>query len=348
MQLQKIEVSTTTILKILLLLLVFGLIFYLRDVILLLFLALIFMSAFNPWVDKLERGKVPRWLAILFFYLIFFSLLIIFLASVLPPFFRQTQDLARSLPNLLEQSVAGVNLEDFIKRGELANFLQVLAQNLSEQLVKVPSSIFKLGAGIFGQIVTSVSFFVITFYLLLGHRRIKLALSKFLHEKHQEKFLESAEKVEKKLGAWLRGELLLMLIIGFLTYLGLAFLIKLPFALPLAILAGFLEIIPILGPVFSAIPAIFVAAAFSPWKVLSVVLLYILIQQLENSLIVPKVMQKAVGLDPLLVLLALLIGGRLAGPLGALLAVPILATGVILLQVFYPQLGSNSKSQLKK
>lgn len=336
MKVEKIEITTTTILKVFLLAILLVLVFRLRDIILLLFISFILMSAFNPWVDRLEQGKVPRWLAILFFYALFFGSLTILFASALPSFILQTQAFWQNFPILATHIAQDLRLTNFVAKEEIKSVIELLLQNFSGQMLWLPGGIFKLGAGIIGYFLNLISLLVVTFYLLLEHRKLKTTLTNFLQKNRQGKFVKEIEEVEAKLGSWLRGELFLMFVIGFFTYLGLTFLLRLPFALPLAIVAGFLEIVPILGPIISTIPALLVAAAFSPWKAISVILLYTLIQQLESNVLVPKVMNKAVGLDPLLVLLALVIGGRLAGPLGALLSVPILAALAILVKEFYP------------
>jgi predicted PurR-regulated permease PerM len=126
-----------------------------------------------------------------------------------------------------------------------------------------------------------------------------------------------------------RGELTLMTIIGVLTYIGLS-LLGIPYALPLAILAGFLEIIPGIGPILSAIPGILLGLTISPVMAIAAAALYFLIQQIENTVIVPKVMQKATGINPLVTMISLAVGFKMAGVLGAILAVPI----VIVLHVF--------------
>ena len=132
------------------------------------------------------------------------------------------------------------------------------------------------------------------------------------------------EKIQNKIGQWLRGQLILMAIIFFVTFIGLK-IIGVPYALVLALVAGITEIIPYAGPILGAMPAVFIAFTISPVKGLLAVLLYFLIQQAENHLIVPKVMQRTTGLNPIIVIVAVLVGAQLAGVLGALLAVPIAA-----------------------
>ena len=140
--------------------------------------------------------------------------------------------------------------------------------------------------------------------------------------------------VEDRLGAWVRGQATLGLTIGIMTAIGLS-LLGLPYVLPLSIFAGLLEAVPNIGPIVSAIPAILIALTISPLMGLVTALLYFIIQQAENHLIVPFVMRKVVGLPPLVTMIALLIGGKLAGIPGALLGVPIVVTMQTIISEYY-------------
>ena len=130
--------------------------------------------------------------------------------------------------------------------------------------------------------------------------------------------------VDEKLGAWLQGQVILSLSIALLTWTALMIL-SIPFALPLAILAGILEIVPTLGPTLSAIPAVVVALTISPTTAVVIVITYVLIQALEGQLLVPKIMERAVGLNPVVVILGVTIGANLMGLVGALLSVPFIS-----------------------
>lgn len=139
--------------------------------------------------------------------------------------------------------------------------------------------------------------------------------------KYQPYLVQKINQVQTKLGMWLRGQLILSLIIFALTYLGLTIL-RVEYALVLALFAGLAEFVPYIGPIISAVPAVFLTFADSPIKALIVIVLYIVIQQLENQIIVPKVMQKSVGLNPLVVIVVMLVGAKIAGMAGLILAVP--------------------------
>lgn len=162
---------------------------------------------------------------------------------------------------------------------------------------------------------------------------MRLFLKNFLGEKIKNRIVKVILEMENKLGAWARGQLTLALIIGSFSFVGLKFLQIEP-VLPLAILAGILEMVPMIGPIISAIPAVLVASGTSWWLALSVIIFYFLVQQLENHLIVPLVMRRAVGVPPLISLLAFLIGAKIAGVIGIILSIPVFLCLQVLVQEF--------------
>jgi predicted PurR-regulated permease PerM len=143
--------------------------------------------------------------------------------------------------------------------------------------------------------------------------------------------------IEQRLGAWVLGELVLMFFIGLLVFIGLSIL-QLDYALSLAIIAGMLEIIPNIGPIVSAIPAVIISLATSPILAVTVVIVYIITHQLENNLLVPLVMRKSVGLSPVITIISMLIGGKLAGIPGIILAVPVVLVIQELLSYYFEKL----------
>jgi predicted PurR-regulated permease PerM len=171
---------------------------------------------------------------------------------------------------------------------------------------------------------------VIANYGWVGIPRLDDLIVQFSFGK-QVKAMRIVRKAEEKLGGWLRGQLALSLIIGLAAYILLSAL-NIPYALPLAVLAGIMEVVPVIGPIVSAIPAILIAYISAPFSAIWVALGYFVIQQLENHLVVPQVMKYSVGLNPLVVILAVAIGGRLLGISGALLAVPITVVVQIIIE----------------
>jgi len=305
---QKIDISHKTIIFIAIFILALWLIYLIRDLILVLFFALILMSTLNPLVEFFVKLKVPKALGIALTYIIILSIVVGLIASILPPLIEETSKLVVTLPPLLEQVFNLTNIDKSVFQSELSN----LSKN-----------IFSITLAVFDNLLTIIFLLVITFYLLLERDNLENRIASLFLSK-ETRIRESISQIEEKLGAWLRGQLLLSFIIGILSYIGLIAL-NIPYALPLAVVAGILEVVPVIGPIISAIPSILVALTLSPILGVGVAVMYFVIQQLENHLIVPQVMRRAVGLNPLVVILAIAIGSRLLGFGGALLAVPIAA-----------------------
>ena len=320
---RKVEISHKTIIFTVLFLLALWLVFQLREIILVVFVAIILMSALNPAVDRLEKMRLPRWLAILLLYILLFASLGLALSSIIPPLVEQTGNFFnRIILYLREVNLFGIDFK-------------TLVPQLSSQIGSLSSDILRVTVGIFSNLTSLFFVLVITFYLLLERKNLNRYLLILFGEGGEKKAEAFIDKIENRLGSWVRGEAILMTIIGVMTYIGLR-LLGIEFALPLAIVAGLLEVIPNIGPFASAVPAVFLALTISPVMALAVAALYFLIQQLEGSIIAPKIMQKAVGVNPLMVILSLAIGFKLAGVAGAVLAVPI----VLVLQVVISELSS--------
>lgn len=328
---QRIEVTAENFSKLLILVAVVTFIYLIRDIVLLLFLAVIISSALQPIVDLLEKESVPRWLAVLFIFFSTFFLLGIFIGKIIPPLIFQGQSLLNSLPVFIQESLATLHLNGFVTQQQVRLFMQEIVGGVSGSLVGAPLSLIRFGAGLVGHLATLATLLVFSFYFILERERVYGFVLSFFKGGQKREMEKILLRIEKKMGQWLRGQVVLMFLIGVFTYLGLLAL-RVDFALPLALLAGLLEIIPILGPLISVVPALVVAAAISPLKALSVATFYLLLQQLEGNILVPRVMKQAVGLDPVLVILALMVGARLAGPMGALISVPATAVLVIIYQ----------------
>lgn len=275
------------------------------------------MSALAPTVAKLTKWGIPRVLA----SVLVFLLVVAFLATIITlgftPLITQTsrlfQRLAESLGFLLQTNL----IDQSLINQELTNF--------SRQLIS-------FGLGLFENLLGLVSVIVVTFYLLLDKDKVENFITSLFGER-REKARRLLGQIEGKLGAWLRGQLILSLIVGVLVYIGLVVL-GIEFALSLAIIAALLEIVPVIGPIIAAVPAVLIAFTISPLLALLVAGLYLAVQQIEGHVIVPQVMKRAVGLNPLLVIFAVIVGGRLLGIGGALLAVPIAVVIQVILEEF--------------
>lgn len=316
MRTYKVDISHKTIFFIAAFVGLLWAIYQIRGVLILLFLAIIFMSALAPVVSKLENLKIPKTLAIGISYIVLLGSIGALLSFVTIPLIEETTHLAQNLPTRVEQLLPA---EGPINRSLVENQLSTISGN-------AVSFIFAT----FDNFIAFISVAVLTFYLLVERDRLDHLVGQFFVGR-EERARTIFVKIEDKLGAWLRGQIALSLIIGVLSYLVL-FILGVPYALPLAIVAGVLEVVPTIGPIIASIAPIIIAYTISPLLALMVGISFFIIQQLENNLIVPQVMKRAVGLNPLIVILAVAIGSRLLGIAGALLAVPITVVVQIIIE----------------
>lgn len=303
---RKIDISHRTIIFIALFILGLWIMYVILDLLLLLFVAIILTSALTPLINIFSKKGLPKALVILIVYILVLFVLGGLIASILPALIEQSGRLITTLPPLLAEKFNVTILDTSIIQSEVAN---------------ISKNIYSFAIGLFSNFLTFIFLLVITFYLSLEKEMLQEKVATLFIGK-EERVRNLFFKIEEKLGAWLRGQLLLTIIIGVTTYVGLTAL-GLPYALPLAIFAGALEVVPVIGPIIAAIPAVGLALTYSPLLAGGVAGLYFIIQQLENHIIVPQVMKRAVGLNPLVVILAIAIGGRLLGIVGGILAVPI-------------------------
>lgn len=326
-----VSISTTTLLKIVLVALLIVALYIIRDIILTLVVAMLLASAMDPLVEWLyHRTRFPRGLSVILVYLIFISLVGLIIYFVIPAMVTQFHELAGNLGSVKEALASRTSLLTRVldQLGITSGFSEI-----GKQFTKITSSFFATTLGVFTGIIQIIATLAISFYLISSENGMKNLIKSLVPFKHKAYAVALTEKVEKKIGRWLLGQLILSGFIFLLTLIGLSAL-GVKFALALALLAGLLEIVPYLGPILSAVPAVFVAFVQSPPLALFVVLLYIVVQQIENYVLQPKVMGKTVGANPVVILLAILIGFKLAGILGMLLAVPIVATVSVFISDF--------------
>lgn len=304
----KIDISHKTIIFAAVFIMSLWIIYLIRDLLIILFVSVIFVSALSPLVRFLVRLRIPKVFSIAITYILIIVVLVGLILSILPPLIEQSSRLIVTVPSLLAQFFNITNIDKSVFSSELTSF----SKNL-----------FSITLSVFDNLLTIIFLLVITFYMLLEKDDLESRIASLFRDR-EDRVKRSIIKIEEKLGAWLQGQLILSLVIGILTYIGLTIL-NIPYALPLALIAGVMEVIPVIGPIISALPAIFLALTISPVLSIGVAAMYLVIQQIENNLIVPQVMKRAVGLNPLVVILAIAVGSRLLGVAGALLAVPMAA-----------------------
>jgi len=292
--------------------------FVTREILIAVFLAIIISSALDPWVTFLERKNVPRILGTLAIYIIAILLVAVIIYILVP--------------------VALVELNSILNNS--GGFMGSLMQNFGEDGAKVFDGLIQglndVTAGFLGGKITILTIlsrflgglfftaivFVISFYLTVGRDGVEKFLVTILPYQYQENVLTIYERVRRKISLWFRGQLLLSLIVGLAVFLGLLIL-GVRYSLVLGLAAGLFELIPYVGPIFSGGLAVLFALTSSVTLGLYTLILFIVIQQIESHFLIPTVMGRSTNLNPVIVLVSLLIGGKIFGLIGVILAVPV-------------------------
>lgn len=294
-----------------------------RVVLVIVFLAYLVDVIFLPLVRWLERKKVPRLVAVLIPYLIV-ALLLFLLVYFLTPFFTiQLPGFLISFPTYLVRVLTSLNFR--LDQEQLISLAEGQIAMVTRGLLALTSNILRVWVAIIATLVLS---FYFLYYFDQARDRLALWAGN-----QGEKLRQVWEKAGQKLGLWAVGEIIDVGVVALLVFLGLWF-VGLEFAFPLAIFAGILELIPSIGLILAVTPALIVAASHSFLKVLEVLLVYLLASLLESHVIVPQIMRQSVGLNPGVVIVAVLIGGELGGILGAFLAIPVAALILGIIQSF--------------
>ena len=330
-----IEINTGTIIRFVLVILFFLFLYLLKDVFIIFFFALIIASAIAPFANWLEEKGLPRLLGVLVLFLTVLALVGFLLSLVVPFVSQEVSQLLTGLPETLSKVSSSLEKaqEGAPKYFDFVSEIQNILETFSTYLQQSAQSIIGLVVSIFGGLMSFIAILIISFYLSVTKNGIENFLGSIVPEKYEPYAIGLWKRSEIKVGRWLQGQLLLGLIMGLVVYVGLS-LMGIKYALLLAFLAAVLEIVPIVGPVLAAIPAVFLAFLQGPSLGLWVVLFYVAAQQLENHLLVPVVLGKTTGLNPVVVIIALLVGQQLAGIPGMILSVPLATVIVELLDDF--------------
>lgn len=324
---QTIDISTGAIIRTIAIILALWFLYSVRDIAALFFLSVILTATLDPAIDWMAKKKISRSVGVFLIYLAMFLFVGIFVSLATPPLVSQFKSFAENLPAYSEtfaRTFAGV--ENYASSYGINFNSHEFLQNLTGNLFQSSEQFFGATASVFTFFISLLVILALTFYMSVKEDGMNKFLVSITPEAHQDYVISVADRIKSKIGKWLGGQLLLMLIIFILDFIALS-IFDIPYALVLALLAGLLEIVPYLGPIISASLASLVGFLISPVTGLIVLGVLTVIQQIESHIIVPQVMKKAVGLNPVVVILALLIGAKLGGTMGAILSVPI-ATSV--------------------
>lgn len=332
---QNINISTNTIWRTILIIIGIILLYFIRDILLMIFTALVLAAALDRPIDKLQKYKVPRTLSAIFIYLILFFVLALVLYLILPPLASEIKGLALNYPIYLE------NLIKWSQKPEMINLGEIL-KNLSERLASSGQALFGTIIDIFGGFISFLIIFFMALFLNIQEKGVKKFIYYLTPDEHRVYVLTLFDRIQQKMSGWLWARILISFVVAGLTFLGL-YLLGIKYALTLGVLAGLLNFIPYLGSVIAAIPAILLALIESPLLALAVVALYFFINSVvETFFLSPLLMGKITGLNPVLLILVVLVGAKLAGILGLILAVP---TAVII-SVLIEEYIRNKKKQV--
>jgi len=305
-----------------------------RDVLLLIYVSGLLAIGFGPIVQAIEHQQVvpvgqrlPRWLAILVVYLLIVGTLIVVGFLVIPPLVTQARALWTALPELIDQGQALL-----IRYGLLDHRI-----TLEEALRRAPATGDAVGTvamaatGVVSGVFALLTVLILTFYLLIESDSLFRGFARLFPRPDRPRVQEAAEEISVKVSAWLSGQLFLAGVIGASSAVGL-YALGVPYFYVLALVAALGEIVPVVGPILAAIPAVAVGFSVSPQTGLFVLIFVLVQQQVENHFLVPKVMARQVGVSAVTVIIALLIGGSVLGILGAVLAVPSAAILQVVIQ----------------
>ena len=332
-QKQYFEISVGTVLKIAAVVIALVLLYLTREILVILFLAVIIASAVSLFAGTLERYRVPRLIGVLSIYLTgigFFGLVLYF---IIPPIVDEIKQLAVVLPDYYEVAARQIFKTTRGISPDYAKNAQEMLLNLGEKIKEFTSGVFSIVSALFGGAISFMAIIAISFYLSIQKKGVEDFLRLITPRDREEYAIDVWTRVEKKLGRWLQGQIVLALIMGAMVFVGLT-LVGVPYALLLGVIAGILEIVPIAGPILSALVGVSMAVLISPFLAFLTLIFYIIAQQVENHILVPILMKKATGLNPVVVIVALLVGAKLGGVLGMLVAVPLATIAGELLEDF--------------
>jgi len=317
----------------------FWMVYLVRGPLLLIYVSALLAIGLAPLVAVVERQRLiprrrlPRWAAILIIYLLFIVALVAFGRLVIVPLVTQARELWAALPQMLQEAQQWL-----IERGLLTREL-----SLREAVAQAPvdgfdavDTIIAAVWGFIGGVFGLVTILILAFYLLVDAEKLVRAFVRLFPRAERPRVEHACRRVSGKVSAWLGGQLLLAAVIGSSAALGL-YLLGVPYFYVLALIAGVGEMIPIVGPLLAALPAVAVAFTVSPAMAIGVAAFFFVQQQVENHVLVPKVMERQVGISAAGVITALLIGGTLLGVVGAILAVPTVAIFQVIFEELLPE-----------
>jgi predicted PurR-regulated permease PerM len=294
-----------------------------RDVLLLIFIAGVIAAGISPAVRRVRilwrynfRKQLQRGSAVMIVYLPFLLTVLLIGAVIVPKFIHDTKELGARLPELIETNILKP-AEKFVPVG-------VVREELRDGVELPRSRVFAYMRNAAAAIASVFAVLFMVAYMLIDGDRLRNLFLLIYPPEVRGARRRTMRRIARRMSSWLSAQLLLSLIIGVTTFIGFTAL-RIPYALPLSIMAAVGELIPVIGPTVGAIPALAVALLLSPWQFWAVLAFAVLLQKAENWFIVPRVMSAKVSVSPLAVFIAFMIGASLLGLIGAIIAIPVAA-----------------------
>jgi predicted PurR-regulated permease PerM len=279
--------------------------------------SLIIFSAFDPIVDWFERKKLGRIFGTIFIYLFCLGLIVLAFIIIAPVFYREILGVADLIPSYSEKFL------NYILGSKFADSINQVLLNYSDSIIKSGSAILSIFFNLVGGITAVLSTLLISFYLLIRKDGVNELFKSFLPQSLSYSFITVWDKVRRRVGHWFLTQLLISFLVGLSVYISLS-LLGIKYSLVLGILAGILEIVPVVGPIFAGAISAFAAFPQSLSLSIWVIAIFIVIQQLESNILVPLLMKKSVGINPALVIISIIVGAKLGGIMGIVFAIPVM------------------------
>lgn len=347
-----IHISVGTIIKTIIVIVLFYAAYLLKDLILIVLLSIIIASSVEPMTRWFVERKIPRLLGVILIYLTLAGIIVGSVFYLLIPLLSESTDVLRNLPSYLSSQTVEQTLpasgflaeqSSFVSGIRNAIDIKEVVGGINAMIEGFSTGAFNTIAYVFGGVVSFILMIVLSFYLSVDENGVAKFLRIITPLKHEKYVLNLWGRAQTKIGLWMQGQLILAVIIAMLVYLGLT-LLGVPNALLLAFLAGLFEIIPLFGPILASIPAVMLAFVSGGISLAVVVIgLYLIIHQFENHLIYPLVVKKVTGVSPIVSIVALVAGWELAGFLGIVISVPV----ATVLMEFFDDLERNKVAQIE-
>ncbi|MBZ9569310.1 AI-2E family transporter [Patescibacteria group bacterium] len=312
-----LDISWETIFKILFAVICLYFLYLIRNVLIWFIFAVIISVLFEPLIDFLTKRKIPRLISVVLIYFIIFGLIALSIYFTVSIFTSEIRQFTKVLPQYFEKISPPLKALGFRAFENIEEFIDLLSKNLE----RMADTIFSAIAAIFGGILATLSIFSISLFLSLEGKPIQKALGLIFPQKYEASLLDLWSRCKIRVSGWFLSRISGCLFVGISSFVAFSlFNTKYPFSL--GFLAGILNFLPIVGPIITGIIIFIIVSLDNLWQAIFVLIVFILIQQIENNIILPALTKKFVGLPPVIVLLALTVGGILWGIWGAILAIP--------------------------